>query len=168
MGRSYEERNGPATRQEILNTIRHRQGLTKSQLCREVNLAWSTLSHHLRVLEREGKLVRKRVFGWRRIYTVEAEGPELSLIPLLRESSIVPRIVAVVKGNPGMGIQAISRQLSIGRKTAKRHLDGLVAAQVLSRSDDYHPKFFVTGQTEIEPQRQADDGDRGGDMSMHV
>lgn len=140
--RTAAERNGPETRREILNLLRSEPGLTKSQVCRRLNLAWGTVSHHTRVLEREGLLVRRRVFGFNRYYTGETRGPELQLMPLLRES-LVPYLLQRVEANPGIGIQALSRELGLGRKVVRRQLESMVEAGLLERSEDYRPKFFL-------------------------
>lgn len=141
-GRSAQERNGPETRKEILNLLRIDQGLTKTQICRRLNLAWGTVSHHTRVLERERSLVRRRVFGFARLYTMEARGPEFILMPLLRES-LIPHLLHIIETQPGIGIQALSREFGLGRKVVRRQLEAMVQAGLLERTDDYRPKFFL-------------------------
>lgn len=140
--RTAAERNGPETRREILNLLRSEPGLTKSQVCRRLNLAWGTVSHHTRVLERDGALARRRILGFNRYYTSDARGPELQLMPLLRES-LVPYLLQRVEATPGIGIQKLSRELGLGRKVIRRQLESMVEAGLVERSSDYRPKFFV-------------------------
>lgn len=140
--RRLADRNGPATRRAILGRLRDDPGLTKSQVCRSLGLAWGTVSHHVRILEREQALVRRTVLGFSRLYAAGSRGPEASLLPLLRET-IVPRLLQRIGSNPGVGIQALSREMALGRKVVRRKLEAMVELGLLERSPDYRPKFFV-------------------------
>lgn len=44
-------------RERIMELVQIRGGIHKSQLCRELNLAWGTIGHHLRVLSGNGGVV---------------------------------------------------------------------------------------------------------------
>lgn len=148
LARLASERNGPETRREILNLLTHEQGLTKSQICQRLDLAWGTVSHHVRVLEREKALVRRRFLGFNRLYTAEARSPEVSLMPLLRDS-LVPHILERIQASPGIGIQALSRELALGRKVVRRQLQALVENGLLERTDDYRPRFYLCKKAEM-------------------
>lgn len=170
LAKTAAERNGPETRKEILNLLGHEPGLTKSQICKRLGLAWGTVSHHTRVLEREALLQRKRLLGFNRLYGREARGLEASLMPLLRES-LVPHLLERVAGSPGIGIQALAKELNLGRKIVRRQLEALVETGLMERSEDYRPKFFL-----LEKGRQFVEGPEGqgparpdhDETSMHV
>lgn len=142
LARLGAERNGPQTRKEILNLLRLEPGLTKTQVCRRLDLGWGTVSYHLRVLERDRQITQRRFLGFNRIYTPAARSPEAALMPLLRES-IVPHLLERVHESPGIGIQALSRELSLGRKVVRRHLLALVQNGLVERSSHYRPKFYI-------------------------
>lgn len=140
--RLASQRNGPATRAEILNLLRHEPGLTKTQVCRRLGLGWGTVSHHIRVMERERQVVQRRFLGFNRIYWSQARSPELSLMPLLRDS-LVPHLLERIQRSPGIGIQALSKELSLGRKVVRRQLLALVESGLLQRSEHYRPRFYL-------------------------
>jgi DNA-binding MarR family transcriptional regulator len=143
--RAYADRDGPATRREILNTLRQEPGLTKSQLCSFLQLSWGTISHHVRLLEATGEVVRRSVQGRRRLFT-----PSLSEESILRahlaRDPWVPRLLAHLRENPGSGIQAMAASLELDRRIVRRHLDRLIASGYVAQTRDYRPQFFVIEQ----------------------
>ena len=142
--RMYVDRNGPATRQEILNALEANPGLTKTQLCRQLGLAWGTISHHVRVLEQEGDLVKRRLHGWSRLYIPATPSAEMALMPLLREET-VPRILSMLSAKPGLNIKDLTLELSESRKVLRRCLKMMVEAGALERRGNHRPKFYVAG-----------------------
>lgn len=145
----YADRDGPATRREILNTLRHVPGLTKSQLCRRLKLSWGTISHHVAVLEQARAIVRRGVRGRRRLFlpdvASEAVGMhDLALTPL------VPPILARVRESPGIGIQALATAFSVDRRVIRRHLDLLIDSGLLAQTRDYRPRFYLVEQKHAE------------------
>lgn len=140
--RAYKDRNGPRTRQEILNLVRDAQGLTKTELTARLGLAWGTVHHHLRVLVRERQLVQRRTLGWSRYFTTDVGGVEFGLMPLLRED-LVPALIERVRQNPGIGIQSLSADLGISRKIVRSRLERLVETGLLERSEHYRPRFYI-------------------------
>jgi predicted transcriptional regulator len=139
--RQYKDRDGPRTREEILNIIRLSPGLTKTEIKQSVGLAWGTIYYHLRVLQSEKQLVAKRYLGRTRIYTSDAT-EEIRLMPLMR-LSLATDLVERVRQSPGIGIQALSAQLGISRKTIRRHLFQLVDSGMLQKSSHYRPRFYT-------------------------
>lgn len=140
--RLYSERDGPKTRAEILNAVATTPGLTKSQLCRKIGLAWSTISHHIRVLESDGRLMRREIHGWTRMYVSSTPTLEMELMPLLRDN-FIPQLLQELERRPGIGIQTLSATFGISRKVIRRQLNALVSAGAVSKTATYRPKYFV-------------------------
>ena len=138
------DRNGPATRQEILNAVRHHPGLTKSQLCRVLALSWGTISHHVKRLEEEGLLARIRVRHRLRCF-LRPVGP-LAQNPLAYEPLLVP-ILQTVADTPGIGIRDLVTSVEASRHTIRRHLDLLIASGLVAQTRAYRPQFFVIEQS---------------------
>lgn len=143
--RTYADRDGPATRHEILNTLRQEPGLTKSQLCRLLQLSWGTISHHVRLLEGSGQLVRRSVHGRRRLFVPTASEESVLRAHLARDP-LMPQLLAHLRENPGVGIQAMATTLSMDRRIIRRHLDRLIASGYVAQTRDYRPRFFVIEQ----------------------
>lgn len=140
--RPYQDRNGPGTRLEIINTLRHEPGFTKSQLCRFLGLSWGTISHHVRLLEGEGAIVGRALHGRRRLFVAHTRPDDMVNTQLAR-NPIVPRLLDLLDGTPGVGIQALAGELSVDRRIVRRNLDVLIDAGLVQQTRDYHPRFFV-------------------------
>lgn len=141
--RQPSERNGPATRQEIVHTLRHEPGLTKSQLCRFLGLSWGTISHHMRRLEKEGFVVRKMIYGRRRLFVADTRPDEMVTSQLVR-NPVISQLLDCLDENPGIGVQALARALSVDRRKIRRHLDRVIDVGLVQQTRDYHPRFFVS------------------------
>lgn len=143
------DRNGPATRREILTTLQHEPGLTKSQLCRALDLSWGTVSHHVRLLERTGALVRRRLFGRDRLFLPDVTGDDMALGQLARHAGVT-RLLDLLAQRPGVGIQALALTLDVDRRMVRRHLDLLIENGLVAQTPDYRPRFFVIEQTRVQ------------------
>ena len=146
--RRLEDRNGPATRREILTTLRHQPGLTKSQVCRALDLSWGTVSHHVRVLLGSGALIRRTLLGRSRLFLGSSAGEDLAFDQLARHPWM-PRLLDQLAQQPGVGIQALARGLDLDRRIVRRHLDVLIASGLVAQTQDYRPQFYVIEQTRV-------------------
>jgi predicted transcriptional regulator len=141
--RAYQDRNGPRTRQEILTLLRAEPGLTKTQLCSRLDLAWGTIHYHLRLLREEQEIVERSAWGRRRFYTADTPTPEALLLPLLRDGT-APQIISAVHESPGIGIGGLSHRLAMSRKVVRRHLSALVGTGVLEKTPQFRARYFVS------------------------
>ncbi len=159
--RSYADRDGPATRQEIINTLQREPGLTKSQLCRRLQLSWGTVSHHVALLEKNHVIARKPLRGRRRLFLPNVPEATVVLHELAR-NPLVPCLLVRVRENPGIGIQALAVSLSVNRRIIRRHLDLLIESGLLAQTRDYRPAFYLIEQGRangiIELARQGSEG----------
>lgn len=143
--RSYADRDGPATRKEILNTLQREPGLTKSQLCRRLQLSWGTVSHHVSILEESRAILRKPLHGRRRLFLPNISEETVVRHELAR-NPLVPPLLSNVRENPGIGIQALAASLSVDRRVIRRHLDLLIASGLMAQTRHYRPRFYLVEQ----------------------
>lgn len=143
--RSYADRDGPATRQEIINTLQREPGLTKSQLCRRLQLSWGTISHHVALLEESRLVLRKPLHGRRRLFLPSVSEATVVLHELAR-NPLVPPLLAHVRETPGIGIQALAKSMSVNRRIIRRHLDLLIKSGLMAQTRDYRPRFYLIEQ----------------------
>jgi predicted transcriptional regulator len=141
LARRYEDRNGPATRQEIVNLLSRQPGLNKSQLCRALGLAWGTVAHHVRLLEAEKRIVRQDLGGRKHLFVPGTQPQELALMVLLRQEP-ANRILDLLQDHPGLGIQDLSRSMSLSRKIVRRFLFSLERMGLVQRAVAYRPTFY--------------------------
>lgn len=141
--RQYKDRNGPATRLEMVNALRHEPGLTKSQLCRFLGLSWGTISHHVRRLEAEGFIVRRAMYGRRRLFVADT-APDHMVTSQLARNPVITRLLNRLDETPCIGVQALARGLAVDRRIVRRNLDLLIDVGLVQQTRDYHPRFFVS------------------------
>jgi predicted transcriptional regulator len=134
-----------AKRGRVVEVVGQHHGITKAEICRLTGLSWGTVSHHVRQLHRLGELrlqpTDRRVYLFRS--TVQTE--QMTLMRLMRDET-TQRIMDQVRANPGIGIQEVSRALSTSRKIIRRYMADLVDVEILSKTDDYRPKFTLRDQ----------------------
>lgn len=136
------QRDGPAVRREILNALRHEPGLTKSQLCRRLNLSWGGVWHHVRRLESEGELIQKNLYGWTGLFAASTPRLEMLLFPLLRDDASLS-ILAILRDTPWLRVQDVTKLSRLSRKQVRRRLGFLHAAGILDRSEEVQARFRV-------------------------
>jgi DNA-binding transcriptional ArsR family regulator len=103
-------RDGPRTRMRIMEAIRARPGITPTEVCRDLDLAWTTVHHHVRVLERTGAVL------------CQDRGRHLHLKAVAddTEAQILERL------NSTPSIQGLSRDLGLSRKVVRRYLERMM------------------------------------------
>lgn len=136
------KRDGPAVRREILNALRHEPGLTKSQICRRLNLSWGGVWHHVRRLESDGEIIRKNLYGWTGLFAASTPRLEMLLFPLLRDDASLS-ILGILRDNPWLRVQDVTKLSRLGRKQVRRRLRFLHAAGILDRTVEVQARFRV-------------------------
>ncbi len=115
-------RDGAATRNLICEQVRERPGIHKSELCRALDLAWGTVTYHLRLLEKRGQL--RCIARGRQVNIFPAGVPELHMrwLSALREDiGILPALADGLEAKVG----DLSSELGLPRRIIRRHLANL-------------------------------------------
>jgi predicted ArsR family transcriptional regulator len=140
--RAASERDGPATRREILNTLEHEPGINKSELARRLHLSWGAIFHHVRLLETDGHLVRKNLYGWMGLYSAQTPRMGMLVRPLLRDQDTIA-LLQLLQRHAGLRLQDVARLSPLTRKQIRRRLDHLHTAGLVDRSEGIQGKFTV-------------------------
>jgi DNA-binding IclR family transcriptional regulator len=130
------------TRQRVLEAIRQRPGVTRTDLCRHTALSWGAVHHHVRWLLREGAIRQRRAAKQAILYPADTRTDLIPYMRLLRED-VPPQILHELAVQPDSGIQEISRSLTQSRKVIRRYLSTMVQAGLVARSQGYRPKFHL-------------------------
>lgn len=132
--------SGHPTRWRLLATIAAKPGCTKSDLCRSTGLSWGSIYHHITQFRAEGKI--RLVQTDRRVFLYLADVPVDQLSTLrLQHDALKGTLLAHVRQEPGIGINALSAAVGLSRKIVRRHLNELVSGGLLDRTPDYRPRF---------------------------
>src|SRR5688500_5995596 len=124
-----QDRDGPATRARIVETVAQHPGASKSEVCRLTGLSWGTVSHHLAVLAREGAVVSKPAGSAVR-FRLPGVTSQQALIVRLLSGDIPLRLVEELAGRPGLRLRDLTLALGVSRKIIRRHLMTLEEAGV--------------------------------------
>lgn len=133
------------TRRKVLQAIRMRPGINKTELSRRTELSWGTVGHHLRMLERDGVVVLVRVGR-----TVHAAPVEF--FQRLEDSPVLVcpdarRVLGLLLAEPfNHGTTDLGRILGLTRKQVRRHVYALVVAGLAEGNGSYHPCYRATPQ----------------------
>lgn len=132
--------DGPATRDAILDAVRARGGLHKSELRRIVGIGWGNLGHHLQVLERQG-LVQLEGRG-RLVWVFDAAVPHGERDRLVAtRPGVAQRLLAALGMRDRVTVGSLSQELDLSKKVIRRHLGELERAGVVQRRKGHPPSF---------------------------
>lgn len=135
-------RNGEASRQRILDVVMRNPGATKSEICRELNLGWGTVSHHLVVLRRQELLTSYAVGKEVRVFAAAIGDRHARYLAVLGDGAAAG-IVDELRDNPGSRLVDLSQALGVSRKVIRRHLTILGGEGILVRSGEGRPRYAL-------------------------
>lgn len=114
-------KDGEATRGRILEAVRRRPGIHKSELSRELNLGWGTISHHVHVLRRQRLLDTDRRGRQLLLYACGIPEEERRWLRALGDD-LAAQMLAVLSDGDEAGVSEMSRRLGATPKTVRRRL----------------------------------------------
>lgn len=126
---------------EIFGVIKSNPGAHKSFLCRETNLSWGTVHHHVSKLESWG-LIQSRRIGSLRVF-VAADEPLAQMGGALLFSPGARRVLTHLRQEGVASPKSIQKALAIGRVAVRRYLDVLLAEELICTDGEYHPRFWA-------------------------
>jgi predicted transcriptional regulator len=139
--RTYEDHSA---RDLLLELVQRSPGIHKSELHRASGLGWGTVTHHLDVLLRHGRLKGVKRGKLLHLFPPDRR-PEAELyLAALRDpmhQSILSRLGEPAAAGDGAGIQELSRALNLSRKVVRRHLTALGDLGLVERTAEYRPRF---------------------------
>lgn len=139
--RTYE---GHGTRDRLLRLVEQDPGIHKSELHRRSGVGWGTLTHHLTVLLRHGRL-RGVQHGKFFLLFASDRRPEAELYLAALRDPLRQTILSRLGAGGEMGIQQLSTELNLSRKVVRRHLTLLGGMGLVERTSDYRPRFRRRG-----------------------
>ena len=117
-----------ATRRRIVDSVAARPGQTLQALRDNLGVAWGTMVHHVRILERHGQIVSVRQGPRRLLYVASTpEGRARGDLALLR-TPMAHGIARSVQASPGIRQVEVARLLGVRAPAASKHLSRLASA----------------------------------------
>lgn len=132
---------GDKSRQAILDIIRERRGIHKSELMRQCGKGWGNVGHHIQKLENLGH-IEMEIHGrllW--IFDRQVERKDRDCI-IATHQSPARRILEALGLRPHPAtIRALSDELAVSKKVIRLHLTTLQRAQAVNKVEGYPPAF---------------------------
>ncbi len=110
-------------REEILNYITHRPGITFRELARALGLGIGDLQYHLRVLEREGKVFSRKLGKRRYIFPAGFEDEYEKLVIAISTESRRRILLLLMEGSKSQS--EIANAIGISQPTVSYHMGEL-------------------------------------------
>ena len=135
-----QDRDGDAARARIMQIIRSNPGIHTADISNKVDLAWSTVDYHLRVLKRSNVL--KIVKARRECYAFphDIEPNQQLWFATLRDPG-TNRIFQRLLELPGQGVPMLSERMGLSQKVIRRQLTDLVDVGLINKRGISRPTF---------------------------
>lgn len=105
------------TRAGIFAIIESNPGINFSTIAKELKLPHGTLQHHLRVLEKTGFIISKRLKKYTRYYLATMKASDMS--------EVQEKILSLIKEKQGLCETEIGEELSLSKQTVSYNLKHL-------------------------------------------
>jgi len=114
---------GNTTREKIYNIILTNSGITLGSITRKLQLKTGTVSHHLRILEREEYIKSRKTGKFRRYYVLGVKATGFN--------EIQDQIISKIKEYPGVSQSEIGRELQLSRQLINYHIKDLILSNII-------------------------------------
>lgn len=134
------EKEGQGSRARIMEALRRQPGMNMSQLCKAVDLNWTTTKYHLKRLQSQGVVELQRA-GRRdvRCFPVGIPSKYRPWFATLRDPGAV-QVLRFLKGREA-GVAAIARELAASEDAARRRLERMLAQGLLTKRGTFRPRY---------------------------
>lgn len=134
-------------RDVVYERIRQEPGVSTHELARLVDFGWSTLTYHLRVLERAQKVIGLRDGRYKRFFDREsgryANGRKLVVATLRHPGTRA--VGRLIRGEPGLCQKEVGARLGLAPSSVHWHIARLVRARLVDPTRDGHHVRYRPG-----------------------
>lgn len=142
-------------REFVYELVRQEPGVSTNRLAREVPFGWSTLTYHLRVLERNEAIVSLRDGRYRRFFDREsgrfANGRKWVVAALRNPLTLT--LARCVLTQPGLTQKELGERQRLAPSTIHWHMERLLDARLVDKRRDGHNVRYLPGPAwkEVQP-----------------
>lgn len=143
-------------RELVYERIRTEPGISTNRLARDAPFGWSTLAYHLRVLERNEKVISVRDGRYKRFFDREsglyANGRKFVVAVLKNETTFA--IGRLIRAHPGITQKGVSERFGLAPSSVHWHVERLEEAKLLEKTRDGHHVRYAPGPgwNEVRPE----------------
>lgn len=135
-----KDRDGDGQRARIMQLVRAHPGIHTAQIKERLDLAWSTVDYHLRVMERDGIIRVSKMGRENHIFPLDVEPTQHMWFAALRDEGahrVFQRLIEL----PGQGVPMLSEWAGLSHKVIRRQLTDLVDVGLVTRRGRARPTF---------------------------
>ena len=135
-------RNGPETRQRILACVAATPSIHMNDAANQLGLAWNTVGHHARILERKGHLIKRKVGNKTQLYPVGMPPAIQNILRALRDPDCA-RILKEIHGAlpEARGTYELSDTTGLSLKVTLKHINQLVEDELVVKIGASRPRY---------------------------
>lgn len=132
--------NGEAARDRIVEAVRREPGIHPSALKDRVNLSWSTVRYHLRILSVAKKIHLVKEDREVRAFPLETPPAHRRWLAALRDDDAT-RVLGRLLQHPSQSVPQLGDALGLSHKVIRRSLTNLEDSGLVVRRGDLRPVF---------------------------
>jgi predicted ArsR family transcriptional regulator len=141
---------GSSVRQRLLAVVRESPGISKSDACVRLGVAWGTVAHHVSRLCRDGLLEVEAVGRRVALFSAGTAAGERRSAPLLRDAHAAC-VLRLLADERQASLCEVGRALAVSRKVARRVLRGLLAAGLVENTAAGRPRYMLSSRDWVRP-----------------
>ena len=130
-----QHRDGELRRQQMLQMIRSNPGIVKTDLCKQLDLAWGTVDYHLRFLAQRG-YIQMRLWARRTHIFLAVEGGKQE--QYLHGNQL---ILQALHQLGHAGVSELAKATGMGQMAIRKRMSILVAANLVEPGKQYHRRY---------------------------
>lgn len=134
--------DGGASRERILAAVHTDSGIHISELAVGTALSWHAIAHHLRVLQREGKVVVEKTGRNRHVFPAGVPASHRRWLAATRSERAMAVLRALLTG-AAFDLSTLASRVPMGQKVLRRHLGDLDRAGLVERRGTWRPTYMV-------------------------
>lgn len=128
-------------RHRIAQLVRMQPGIRVAEASKQLDLAWTTVRYHLRIMARHGLVKVQRNGNHVRAFPPELAADALALITLRNNEA--RRLLTTIASNPNQTPISLQAQLQASKKTVRTQLAKLLRAGLVRREGTLRPRYHI-------------------------
>lgn len=120
-------------REQVVEALRAEPGMTTQALRRRFEVGYSTLAHHVRILEQHDLVTAQREGRHRRLFVVGTTDRRARAGAALLANHATARVYEAVQAHPGGSLKRIAQATGVGANTVHWHLRRLEDAGLVTK-----------------------------------
>lgn len=129
-------------REELLNLVRSRPGLTKKQAAEALDVAWNTIQHHASRLEKDGLISVLQGKWSHELYPSKTPRGLHQWVKAIHDTTMSRMMVAVAA--EAKGLARLTQELAITKRVLRRRMSWLEQHRIVEKQGRRRPRYKLS------------------------